>query len=114
MKINNFKSILVTGGTGSFGKAFVRNLIKTNKNLKRLIIFSRDEWKQSEMEKEFPTSKYKFIRYFIGDVRNLSILKRAFKNIEVVVHAAALKQVPAAEYNPTEFIETNRELIDGL
>jgi UDP-N-acetylglucosamine 4,6-dehydratase/5-epimerase len=107
MKINNFKSILVTGGTGSFGKAFVRNLIKTNKNLKRLIIFSRDEWKQSEMEKEFPTSKYKFIRYFIGDVRNLSRLKRAFKNIEVVVHAAALKQVPAAEYNPTEFIETN-------
>ena len=107
MKINNFKSILITGGTGSFGKAFVRNLIKTNKNLKRLIIFSRDEWKQSEMEKEFPTSKYKFIRYFIGDVRNLSRLKRAFKNIEVVVHAAALKQVPAAEYNPTEFIETN-------
>ncbi len=104
---NKYKSILVTGGTGSFGKAFVEYLIKNNKNLKRLIIFSRDEWKQSEMEKNFPKSKYKFIRFFIGDVRNVNRLKRAFKNIEVVVHAAALKQVPAAEYNPTEFIETN-------
>lgn len=107
MTINNYKSILITGGTGSFGKAFVKDLITKNKNLKKLIIFSRDEWKQSEMEKEFPTSKYTFLRYFIGDVRNLGRLKRAFKDIEVVVHAAALKQVPAAEYNPTEFIETN-------
>ena len=98
---------MITGGTGSFGKAFVKDLITKNKNLKELIIFSRDEWKQSEMEKEFPTSKYTFLRYFIGDVRNLGRLKRAFKDIEVVVHAAALKQVPAAEYNPTEFIETN-------
>ena len=71
MTINNYKSILITGGTGSFGKAFVKDLITKNKNLKKLIIFSRDEWKQSEMEKEFPTSKYTFLRYFIGDVRNL-------------------------------------------
>ena len=103
----NFKSILITGGTGSFGTAFVEHLIRTKKNLKRLIILSRDEWKQSEMQKKYPTSKYPFIRYFIGDVRDLSRLKRAFKNIEIVVHAAALKQVPAAEYNPTEFIQTN-------
>ena len=107
MTINNYKSILITGGTGSFGKAFIKDLISKNKNLKKLIVFSRDEWKQSEMEKEFPSSKYSFLRYFIGDVRNLGRLKRAFKDIEVVVHAAALKQVPAAEYNPTEFIETN-------
>ena len=106
-KMINFKSILITGGTGSFGTAFVEHLIRTKKNLKRLIILSRDEWKQSEMQKKYPTSKYPFIRYFIGDVRDLSRLKRAFKNIEIVVHAAALKQVPAAEYNPTEFIQTN-------
>lgn len=102
-----YKSILITGGTGSFGTAFVDHLIKTEKNLKRLIIFSRDEWKQSEMQKRFPILKYPFIRYFIGDVRDLSRLRRAFKNVDVVVHAAALKQVPAAEYNPTEFIQTN-------
>ena len=105
--IKNFNSILITGGTGSFGKAFTKELIRTKKNLKRLIIFSRDEWKQSEMQKEFPQSKFKFIRYFIGDVRDSERLKRAFKNIDIVVHAAALKQVPAAEYNPTEFIQTN-------
>ena len=87
MTINNYKSILITGGTGSFGKAFIKDLISKNKNLKKLIVFSRDEWKQSEMEKEFPSSKYSFLRYFIGDVRNLGRLKRAFKDIEVVVHA---------------------------
>ena len=102
-----YKSILITGGTGSFGKAFVKHLIKTNKNLKRLVIFSRDEWKQSEMAKDFPASKFPFIRFFLGDVRNYERLKRAVKDIEVIVHAAALKQVPAAEYNPIEFIKTN-------
>jgi len=102
-----YKSILITGGTGSFGKAFVKHLIKTNKNLKRLVIFSRDEWKQSEMAKDFPASKFPFIRFFLGDVRDYERLKRAVKDIEVIVHAAALKQVPAAEYNPIEFIKTN-------
>tara|TARA_X000000950_G_scaffold8188_1_gene9007 strand:- start:18919 stop:19926 length:1008 start_codon:yes stop_codon:yes gene_type:complete len=101
-----YKSILITGGTGSFGKAFTKNIIK-QKGIKRLVIFSRDEWKQSEMAKEFPTSKYPFIRFFLGDVRDKGRLLRAFKDIELVVHAAALKQVPAAEYNPTEFISTN-------
>ena len=102
-----YKSILITGGTGSFGKAFVSHLIKTNKNLKRLVIFSRDEWKQSEMAKEYPTSRFPFIRFFLGDVRDYERLRRAVKGIEVIVHAAALKQVPAAEYNPIEFIKTN-------
>jgi len=102
-----YKSILITGGTGSFGQAFVRNLLSKNNKLKRLVIFSRDEWKQSEMLKEFPISKYPCVRFFLGDTRDLSRLITAFKDIELVVHAAALKQVPVAEYNPIEFIKTN-------
>ena len=102
-----YNSILVTGGTGSFGKEFIKKLIKSKTKLKRLVIFSRDEWKQSEMAKEFSTSRYPFIRYFLGDVRDYERLKRAFKDIDLIVHAAALKQVPAAEYNPIEFIKTN-------
>lgn len=102
-----FKTILITGGTGSFGKAFTKHLLTNKKKLKKIIIFSRDEWKQSEMEKEFPIKKYSNIRYFLGDVRDLLRLKRAFNKVDVVVHAAALKQVPAAEYNPIEFVKTN-------
>ena len=102
-----YKSILVTGGTGSFGKEFIKRLIKSKIKFKRLVVFSRDEWKQSEMAKDYPTSRYPFIRYFIGDVRDYERLKRAFKDIDLIVHAAALKQVPAAEYNPIEFIKTN-------
>ena len=102
-----YKSFLITGGTGSFGKAFVKHLIKTNKNIKRLVIFSRDEWKQSEMAKEYPSHKFPFLRFFLGDVRDYERLKRAVKDVEVIIHAAALKQVPAAEYNPIEFIKTN-------
>ena len=102
-----YNSILVTGGTGSFGKEFIKKLIKSKTKLKRLVIFSRDEWKQSEMAKEFSTSRYPFIRYFLGDVRDYERLKRAFKDIDLIVHAAALKQVPAAEYNPIDFIKTN-------
>ena len=102
-----YNSILITGGTGSFGKAFLKHLLEKEKKLKKIIIFSRDEWKQSEMEKEFSVKKYPNLRYFIGDVRDLPRLKRAFNKVDVVVHAAALKQVPAAEYNPTEFIKTN-------
>ena len=102
-----YNSILVTGGTGSFGKEFIKKLIKSKTKLKRLVIFSRDEWKQSEMAKNYPTSRYPFIRYFLGDVRDYERLKRAFKDIDLIIHAAALKQVPAAEYNPIEFIKTN-------
>ena len=102
-----YNSILVTGGTGSFGREFIKKIIQTNKNLKRLVIYSRDELKQYQMASEFPESKYKFIRYFIGDVRDLPRLKLAMQDIDCVIHAAALKQVPAAEYNPIEFIKTN-------
>ena len=101
------KSILITGGTGSFGKAFIKRIIQTQKNIKRLVIYSRDELKQYEMAKQFPEKKYKFIRYFIGDVRDLPRLKLAMNEIDCVIHAAALKQVPTAEYNPIEFIKTN-------
>jgi len=101
------KSILVTGGTGSFGRAFVARLLKHYPDIRRVVIFSRDELKQFEMSQEFSPVEYPSIRYFLGDVRDLSRLKRALENVDYVVHAAALKQVPAAEYNPFEFIKTN-------
>jgi len=107
MLMIKYNSILVTGGTGSFGKEFIKRLIKSKTKLKRLVVFSRDEWKQNEMAKNYPTSRYPFIRYFLGDVRDYERLKRAFKDIDLIIHAAALKQVPAAEYNPIEFIKTN-------
>lgn len=99
--------ILVTGGTGTFGKAFVRTVLERYPNVGRLVIFSRDELKQFEMAQQFPTSRHAAIRYFIGDVRDERRLRRALEGIDVVVHAAALKQVPAAEYNPFECIKTN-------
>jgi UDP-N-acetylglucosamine 4,6-dehydratase/5-epimerase len=101
------KSILITGGTGSFGKKFVQTLLEKDPQIKRLVIFSRDELKQFEMEQHFPRQKYPGIRYFLGDVRDRDRLRRALEGIDTVVHAAALKQVPAAEYNPMEFIKTN-------
>jgi len=101
------KSLLLTGGTGSFGKAFVKYLLKEKVPLKKIIIFSRDELKQFEMNKIFNEKKYKNIRYFIGDVRDKERLKLAINNVDIIVHAAALKQVPIAEYNPFEFIKTN-------
>jgi UDP-N-acetylglucosamine 4,6-dehydratase len=103
----NNKSILITGGTGSFGQKFVSEAINKYKKIKKLIIFSRDELKQSEMEKNFSVKKYKFIRYFIGDVRDYERVYNATKNIDIIIHAAALKQVPATEYNPFECIKTN-------
>ena len=103
----NNKTVFLTGGTGSFGKHFVRTVTKKFKKIRKLIIFSRDELKQFEMEKEFPIKKYPYLRYFLGDVRDLSRLKMAMYGSDIVVHAAALKQVPAAEYNPFEFIKTN-------
>jgi len=101
------KSILITGGTGSFGKALVRTILKRYPDVKRLAVFSRDELKQYEMAQEFNDVDYPAIRYFIGDVREKERLRRALEQIEIVVHAAALKQVPAAEYNPFECIKTN-------
>jgi UDP-N-acetylglucosamine 4,6-dehydratase len=101
------KSILITGGTGSFGKAFVRTVLDRYPGIKRLVILSRDELKQFEMAQEFPVSKFPALRYFLGDVRDAARLKRAFEGIDTVIHAAALKQVPAAEYNPMECIKTN-------
>ncbi len=109
----NNKSILITGGTGSFGKNFVSKVIKNYKP-KKLIIYSRDELKQFEMQKLFPEEKYKFLRYFIGDVRDFERLKIASKSIDIIIHAAALKQVPAAEYNPMECIKTNVNGADNI
>ncbi|MAV05677.1 MAG: UDP-N-acetylglucosamine 4,6-dehydratase (inverting) [Candidatus Pelagibacter sp.] len=103
----NGKSILITGGTGSFGKAFTKFILKKYKKIKRLVIFSRDELKQSEMARTFSKDEYPSIRYFIGDVRDLDRISRALNKIDIVIHAAALKQVPVAEYNPIEFIKTN-------
>ena len=102
----NDKNILITGGTGSFGKKATEIILKRYKP-KKLIIFSRDELKQFEMAQQFPDSKYDCIRYFIGDVRDKERLFRAFHSVDYVIHAAALKQVPAAEYNPFEAIKTN-------
>ncbi len=104
---NPLRSILVTGGTGSFGKAFITTLLKELPDLQRLVIFSRDELKQFEMSQELSSHKYPCLRYFLGDVRDLPRLRRALEGIDTVVHAAALKQVPMAEYNPFEFIKTN-------
>ena len=101
------KSILITGGTGSFGKGLVKYLIKNYSEFKKIIIFSRDELKQFEMATAFNEKKYPFIRYFIGDVRDLDRLKRALEEVDYVIHAAALKQVEASEYNPFEAIKTN-------
>lgn len=101
------KSILVTGGTGSFGRAFVRTVLDKYPGVRRLVVYSRDELKQYEMGQEFSTADYPQLRYFIGDVRDADRLRRAFEGIDIVVHAAALKQVPAAEYNPFECIKTN-------
>ena len=95
------KSILITGGTGSFGQAFVEFLLKNYKNrYKRIIVFSRDEFKQFQMSLKFPKSTYPQMRYFIGDIRDQNRLERALENIDCVVHAAALKQIATAEYNP--------------
>jgi UDP-N-acetylglucosamine 4,6-dehydratase (inverting) len=107
---NNFfrnKTILITGGTGSFGKALLKKLIDSNLGLKKIIIFSRDELKQFELQKLYSLEKYPFLRFFLGDIRDSNRLNYAFKEVDYVIHAAALKQVPAAEYNPFEFIQTN-------
>jgi len=106
MNLNN-KNILITGGTGSFGKQFVATVLRDYPQVKRLVVYSRDELKQFEMAQRFPTSKYPAMRYFIGDIRDGERFKRACEGIEIIIHAAALKQVVAAEYNPIECIKTN-------
>lgn len=103
----NKKSILVTGGAGSFGRAFARTVLDRFPEVQRLVVFSRDELKHYEMAQIFPRERYPAIRYFIGDVRDEARLRRALEGIEIVVHAAALKHVPTAEYNPFECIKTN-------
>lgn len=103
----NGKAVLVTGGTGSFGNAFVRHALQNYPDIARLVVFSRDELKQFEMQQAFPPEKHRALRYFIGDVRDEQRVRRAMQGIDTVVHAAALKQVPAAEYNPFECIKTN-------
>jgi len=101
------KSVLITGGTGSLGQALVTEILHRWPEIKRLIVFSRDELKQYDMRKKFPADEFPSLRFFLGDVRDLQRLRRAFNRVDLVIHAAALKQVPAAEYNPMEFIRTN-------
>jgi UDP-N-acetylglucosamine 4,6-dehydratase (inverting) len=101
------KSILITGGTGSFGKKFVEVILTNYPDVKRLVIYSRDEMKQFQMSQRFSPREYSCLRYFIGDVRDRDRLMRACEGIDTIVHAAALKQVPTAEYNPMEVIKTN-------
>ena len=101
------KSILITGGTGSFGKAFVKKVLSNWPDVKRLVVYSRDEQKQFQMAMEYPEHLYPQVRFFIGDVRDFPRLKMAMKGIDTVIHAAAIKHVPIAEYNPMECVKTN-------
>ena len=104
------KNVLITGGTGSFGKKFIETILLRYKNVNKIIIFSRDELKQSDLKLKYPAEKYPMLRFFIGDVRDKERLKMACEGVDVIIHAAAIKQVDTAEYNPTECIRTN---IDG-
>jgi UDP-N-acetylglucosamine 4,6-dehydratase len=101
------KSILITGGTGSLGRALTKAILNKYPDSKKLIIFSRDEQKQFQMSFEFPSDKFPQIRFFIGDVRDKERLLRAFKDVDYVIHAAAMKHVHLAEYNPDECVKTN-------
>jgi UDP-N-acetylglucosamine 4,6-dehydratase (inverting) len=101
------KAILITGGTGSLGKALTKTILTRWPDTKRLVIFSRDEQKQFQMSQEYPSDTFPQVRFFIGDVRDFERLKRAFKGIDYVIHAAAMKHVHIAEYNPMECVKTN-------
>ncbi len=103
----NGKSVLITGGTGSFGKKFVETILRDYPNVKRIVIYSRDELKQYELKLKYPEKQYRQLRYFIGDIRDGERLKRACEGVDVIIHAAAIKQVDTAEYNPDECIKTN-------
>lgn len=115
--LKKYSSILITGGTGSFGKVFTQYLLKHFKNFKRIVIFSRDELKQYEMQNSLPTKEKEKLRFFIGDIRDRVRVRTALENVDLVLHAAALKQVPSAERNPFEVIKTNiigaQNLIEG-
>ena len=116
--MNSLRSILVTGGTGSFGQAFIRTVLERYPNVERLVVYSRDELKQFEMAQKLSQRDYPALRYFIGDIRDEARLRRALEGVDTVIHAAALKQVPAAEFNPFECIKTNvlgaQNLIDAV
>jgi UDP-N-acetylglucosamine 4,6-dehydratase/5-epimerase len=101
------KSVLITGGTGSLGKALTAHILKQSPQIKRLVIFSRDEQKQFEMAQEYPSGDFPQLRFFIGDVRDFERVKRALRGVDYVIHAAAMKHVPIAEYNPMECVKTN-------
>jgi UDP-N-acetylglucosamine 4,6-dehydratase len=101
------KSLLITGGTGSFGKKFIETILDRYPEVKRIVIYSRDELKQFELKQKYPEAQFPQIRFFIGDVRDGSRLLRACEGIDVIIHAAAIKQVDTAEYNPDECIKTN-------
>ena len=106
----NEKTVLITGGTGSFGKKFVETILSRYPNVKKIIIYSRDELKQSDLKQVYPAHKFPQLRFFIGDVRDKERVTRACEGVDVIIHAAAIKQVDTAEYNPTECIRTN---VDG-
>lgn len=101
------KSVLITGGTGSFGKKFIETIFERYPQVKRVVIYSRDELKQFELKQKYPRERYPQLRFFIGDVRDGDRLRRACEGIDVIIHAAAIKQVDTAEYNPEECIKTN-------
>lgn len=106
----NNKTVLITGGTGSFGKQFIKTILNRYPNVKKIIVFSRDELKQFEIKQKYPISDFPQLRFFIGDVRDCNRLIQACEDVDIIIHAAAIKQVDTAEYNPTECIRTN---IDG-
>ena len=107
MSLNSISRILITGGTGSFGKSFIGRILKKYPNIGRVVVYSRDELKQWQLQQKFPETDYPQLRFFLGDIRDQTRLRRALEQVDIVVHAAALKQVPAAEYNPIEFVKTN-------
>ncbi|MCF7355620.1 UDP-N-acetylglucosamine 4,6-dehydratase (inverting) [Vibrio sp. CK2-1] len=106
----NNKTVLITGGTGSFGKQFIKTILETYQDVKKIIIYSRDELKQFEIKQQYPHSEFPQLRFFIGDVRDQNRMIQACEGVDVIIHAAAIKQVDTAEYNPTECIRTN---VDG-
>ena len=107
MPFNSASRILITGGTGSFGKAFIASVMQKFPEIRRIVVYSRDELKQWELQQQYPKIEFPQLRFFLGDVRDQNRLQRALEGVDTVVHAAALKQVPAAEYNPMEFVKTN-------
>lgn len=107
MEFLNNASILITGGTGTLGKSLVRRLLSSDYNIKRLVVFSRDEQKQFQMAQEFPNKDFPQLRYFIGDIRDEQRIRQALANVDHVIHTAAMKHIPIAEYNPMECIKTN-------